>query len=311
MRWKCLAGKYAIIYSSWWQMHTPHALRACLYEVYKPLVPLLLCIAALVAVILYALADDLHSFVCRIFIPQYHYPYAVPLAFIQVFLNILALLALHGVGLVHLKPFSLRLAERLFVPAVCGSVQCVLALWAEANAHSGLYPLIARFLPLASVSLSHLFALSLPGSIHICCLLTAVTVASVSVTACQGLHTMEPLEYVYSPLSLVLHSLSLVWLAKVVQSERGHVSTFDLYYTLTVTRCLLLGFLCVVHPDGPKALSHGSWHSLLFFGYMLGMLLLGAAQLFFVDVTALYFSAVPAAVLHATRGLVLPLFKLL
>lgn len=70
--------------SAWWQMHTPHALRACVYEVCKPLVPLLLCIAALVAVILYALADNLHSFVSRIFIPQYHYPYAVPLAFIQV-----------------------------------------------------------------------------------------------------------------------------------------------------------------------------------------------------------------------------------
>lgn len=122
---------------------------------------------------------------------------------------------------------------------------------------------------------------------------------------------MEPLEYFYSPLSLVLHSLSLVWLAKVAQAERGHVSTFDLYYNLTVTRSILLGLLCVVHPDGPKALGHGSWHSLLFFGYMLGMLLLGAVQLLFVDVTALYFSALPAAVLHATRGLVLPLFNLL
>ncbi|XP_052001829.1 uncharacterized protein LOC127657186 [Xyrauchen texanus] len=297
--------------SAWWQMHTPHALRACIYDVCKPLVPLLLCIAALVAVILYALADNLHSFVCRIFIPQYHYPYAVPLAFIQVFLNLLALLALHGIGLIHLKPFSLKLAERLLVPAICGSVQCVLALWAEANSHSGLYPLIARFLPLVSLCMGHLFVLSMPGSIHISCLLTAVTFASVSVTACQGLHTMEVLEYVYSPLSLVLHSLSLVWLAKVTQSERGHASIFDMYYTLTVSRCLLLGFLCVLHPDGPKALIDGSWHSLLFYGYMLGMLLLGAVQLLFVDVTALYFSALPAAVLHATRGLMLPLFSVL
>ncbi|XP_016091719.1 uncharacterized protein [Sinocyclocheilus grahami] len=229
----------------------------------------------------------------------------------QVFLNLLALLALHGVGLIHLKPFSLRLGERLFVPAVCGSVQCVLAIWAEACSHSGLYPLIARFLPMVSVSLGHLFALSIPGSIHVSCLLTVLTFASVTVTACKGLHAMDPLEYVFSPLSLVLHSLSLAWLAKVSQTERGHTSTFDLYYTLTVTRTLLLGFLCVLHPDGPKALIHGNWHSLLFLGYMLGMLLLGAVQLLFVDVTALYFSALPAAVLHATRGLVLPLFSLL
>ncbi|KAK9959480.1 hypothetical protein ABG768_009604 [Culter alburnus] len=297
--------------SAWWQMHTPHALRACVYEVCKPLVPLLLCIAALVAVILYALADNLHSFVSRIFIPQYHYPYAVPLAFIQVFLILLALLALHGVGLIHLKPFSLRLAERLFVPAVCGSVQCVLAVWAEACSHSGLYPLIARFLPMVSVSLGHLFALNMPGSIHVLSLLTVLTFASVSITACEGLHAMEPLEYVYSPLSLVLHSMSLAWLAKVAQTERSNTSTFDLYYTLTVTRTLLLGFLCVLHPDGPKALSNGNWHSLLFLGYMLGMLLLSAVQLLFVDATVLYLSALPAAVLHATRGLVLPLFSLL
>lgn len=128
---------------------------------------------------------------------------------------------------------------------------------------------------------------------------------------CKGLYAMEPLEFVYSPLSLILHSLSLAWLAKVAQTERSNASTFDLYYTLTVTRTLLLGFLCVLHPDGPKALSQGNWHSLLFWGYMLGMLLLGAVQLLFVDVTALYFSALPAAVLHATRGLVLPLFSLL
>ncbi|KAI2654262.1 Solute carrier family 35 member D3 [Labeo rohita] len=244
--------------SAWWQMHTPHALRACVYEVCKPLVPLLLGIAALVAVIVYALADNLHSFVSRLFIAQYHYPYTVPLAFIQVLLNLLALLALHGVGLIHLKPFSLKLAERLFVPAVCGSVQCILAIWAEACSHSGLYQLIASFLPMVSLSLGHLFALT-----------------------------------------------------KVSQTERGHASTFDLYYTLTVTRTLLLGFLCVLHPDGPKALINGNWHSLLFLGYMLGMLLLGAVQLLFVDVTALYFSALPAAVLHATRELVLPLFRLL
>ncbi len=101
---------------------------------------------------------------------------------LQVLLNLLALLALHGVGLIHLKPFSLRLGERLFVPAVCGSVQCILATWAEACSHSGLYPLIARFLPMVSLSLGHLFALSMPGSIPVSSLLTVLTVASVTVT---------------------------------------------------------------------------------------------------------------------------------
>uniref|UniRef100_A0A8C1US15 Si:ch211-248a14.8 n=1 Tax=Cyprinus carpio TaxID=7962 RepID=A0A8C1US15_CYPCA len=222
-------------------------------------------------------------------------PLASLLPSLQVFLNLLALLALHSVGLIHLKPFSLRLGERLFVPAVCGSIQCILAIWAEAYSHSGLYLLIARFLPMVSLCLGHLFALSMPGSIH--------SLIAFLFSAYKGLHAIEPLEYVYSPLNLVLHSLSLAWLAKVSQTERGHASTFDLYYTLTVTRTLLLGFLCVLHPDGPKALMHGNWNSLLFMGYMLGMLLLGAVQLLFVDVTALYFSALPAAMLHATRGL--------
>ncbi|TRZ00721.1 hypothetical protein DNTS_007161 [Danionella cerebrum] len=168
--------------TAWWQMHTPHALRACVYDLCKPLVPLLLCIAALVAVFVYALADNLHSFVSRIFITQYHYPFAIPLAFIEVFLNLLALLALHGVGVIHLKPFDRRLAERLAVPAICGGVQCVLAIWAEASAHSGLFPLIARFLPMLTVSLGHLFALSIPGSIHIFGFLTVLTFSSVTIT---------------------------------------------------------------------------------------------------------------------------------
>lgn len=40
--------------------------------------------AALVVIVLYALADQLQSFVCRIFIPQYQYPYTAPLALLQV-----------------------------------------------------------------------------------------------------------------------------------------------------------------------------------------------------------------------------------
>ncbi|XP_036450059.1 solute carrier family 35 member D3 [Colossoma macropomum] len=297
--------------SVWLRVHCATALRVCVYKGYKSLAPLLPCGAAVVVVVLYSLADKLHSFVCGIFMPQYHYPYAVPLALIQMLLNLLALVGLHAAGLVMLKPFSLRLAERLMVPAVCGSFQSVLALWAEASSHSGLYPLTARLLPVLSLAWSHLLALTTSNNTHFNCILVAVTFISVTITAREGLYTIEPLEYLYSPLSLFLHSLSLAWLAKVAQSERGHTSIFDLYYTLTVTRSLLLGFLCLLHPDSPRAITDGSWHSLLFLGYMLGILLLGAVQVLMVDITALSLSGMAAALLHSARGLTLPLYNLL
>lgn len=122
---------------------------------------------------------------------------------------------------------------------------------------------------------------------------------------------MELLEYFYSPLSLFLHSLSLAWLGKVAQIERGHATTFDLYYTLTVTRSVLLVLLCAIHPDTPRAMAHGSWNTLLFLGYMLAVLLLGSAQMFLVDVTALRYSPLAAALLHSARGLATPLINLL
>ncbi|KAG9268409.1 solute carrier family 35 member D3-like [Astyanax mexicanus] len=294
----------------WLKLREPPTLRAHVFKVWKGLIPLLSCGAALVVVVVYSLADQLHSFVCGIFMPQYHYPFAVPLALIQTLLNLLALQGLSATGLVRLKPFSFRLAEHLMVPAVCGSVQSVLALWAEASAHSGLYPLTARFLPLLSLTWSHMLALSKPSHAHFTCLLMGVTFISVSLTVCEGLYTIEPLEYIYSPLSLLLHSLSLAWLAKVAQAERAHTSIFDLYYTLAVSRCVLLGLLCLLHPDCPRAFTYGSWHSLLFLGYMLGMLLLGAAQVLLVDFTALRLSALSAALLHSARGIVLPLFNL-
>lgn len=46
----------------------------------KPLVPTL----CLVVVVIYSLADKLRNFVAGIFIPQYHFPYAVALCFAQV-----------------------------------------------------------------------------------------------------------------------------------------------------------------------------------------------------------------------------------
>ncbi|XP_026851931.2 solute carrier family 35 member D3 isoform X1 [Electrophorus electricus] len=287
------------------------ALRMCVCEVSKILSPLLLYSAALLFVVLYSLADQLHSFVCGVFIPQYHYPYIVPLALMQVLVHVLALLGVHAVGLIHLEPFSLPLAERLLLPAVCGSTQSVLALWAESEAHSGLYPLTARLLPLLSLAWGHPLGLGTPRYFHLTCLLMAVTFTSMSVSVREGLHTVEIQECVYSPLSLLLHSLSLTWLSKVARAEQGHTSTFDLYYTLTVTQSLLLALLCLLHPHSLPAIAQGSWHSLLFLGYLLALLLLGALQRLLVDITVLRISALAAALLHSARGLAVPLYNLL
>ncbi|XP_053489163.1 solute carrier family 35 member D3 isoform X2 [Ictalurus furcatus] len=294
-------------WSLWLRIRGP----ASVCDVYKSLAPLMLYAVALVVVVLYALADQLHDFVCRILIPQYYFPYTTPLALIQVLLNVLALLGLRALGVVPLNPFSLRLAERLMVPAVCGSVQSVLAMWARASAHSGLFPLIGRLLPLFSLAWGHLLGVSKPNSAHFTCLLTAITLTSIGITAYEGVYDVEPLEYFYSPLSLFLHSLSLAWLSNVAQTERDHATTFDLYYTLSVTQSALLVLLCVLHPDTARAITHGSWHTLLFLGYLLSVLLLGSVQIFLVNVTALRYSPLTAALLHSARGLAMPLIKLL
>lgn len=97
-------------------------------------------------------------------------------------LNVPALLVLHALGVAKLKPFSWRLAERLMVPAVCGTVQSVLALWAQASAHSGFYPLTGRLLPLFSLAWGHLLGISKPNSAHFTCLLTAITFTSMGIT---------------------------------------------------------------------------------------------------------------------------------
>lgn len=119
--------------------------------------------------------------VCFVFIVKY-WRYSILPSFSQVLLNVLALLGLHTLGVVQLNPFSWRLAERLLVPAVCGGVQCVLALWARASAHSGLYPLIGRLLPLFSLAWGHLLGVSKPKSAHFTCLLTAITFTSIGIT---------------------------------------------------------------------------------------------------------------------------------
>lgn len=97
-------------------------------------------------------------------------------------MNVLALLVLRALGVVKLNPFSRRLAERLMVAAVCGGIQCVLALWAQASAHSGLYPLTGHLLPLLSLAWGHLLGVCKPNSTHFIGLLTAITFTSIGIT---------------------------------------------------------------------------------------------------------------------------------
>lgn len=130
----------------------------------------------------------------------------------------------------------------------------------------------------------------------------------------QGLAGVEPLEYLYAPLALTLHSLSLTWLAKVSEAERHQpaetqASVFDIYYTQLVNQSWILGLLWLLHPDSPwQVLSHSSWHSLLFHGYLLAILLLGMVLKFAVSISAMCISPLAAALLHSSRHVVQPFF---
>lgn len=135
--------------------------------------------------------------------------------------------------------------------------------------------------------------------------------------ASQGLADIEPLEYMYAPLALILHSLSLTWLAKVSEAEHRHspdaqASIFDIYYTQLVNQSWVLGLLWLLHPNSPwQVLSRGSWHSLLFHGYLLAILLLGMAMNLLVGVSALRVSPLAAALLHSARQVAQPLLQLI
>lgn len=126
-----------------------------------------------------------------------------------------------------------------------------------------------------------------------------------------------PLEYIYGPLALILHSLSLTWLAKVSEIERSHppdsqASVFDIYYTQLVNQSWVLGLLWFLHPERPwHVLSQASWRILLFHGYLLAILLLGMVLSFLVGVVALCVSPLAAALLHSARYIVQPFFQLL
>lgn len=133
----------------------------------------------------------------------------------------------------------------------------------------------------------------------------------------QGLAGIEHLEYMYAPLALMLHGLSLTWLAKVSEAERHQppdtqASICDIYYAQLVNQSWMLGLLWLLHPDNPwQVLSHSSWHSLLFHGYLLAILLLGMVLNFLVGISTLCVSPLAAALLHSARQVVQPFFHLL
>lgn len=116
---------------------------------------------------------------------------------------------------------------------------------------------------------------------------------------------------------MLLHSLSLTFLAKVLQAEHhqppdSHASMFDIYYTQMVTQTCVLGPLWLLHPDSPwKVLRNSSWRSLLFLGYLLALLLLSAVLNLTVAMSALCVSPFAAALLHSARQLMRPFFHLL
>ncbi|XP_023273897.1 uncharacterized protein LOC111663798 [Seriola lalandi dorsalis] len=280
----------------------------------KPLVPTL----CLVVVVIYGLADKLRNFVSGIFIPQYHYPYAVALCFAQVLISLLVLNLLHVLDLVPLKHYSRSLGERVLVPAICNSIHDVLAMWAKASSsYAGLFALTLPLLPLLTVGFSFTLKLASPPPIHISVLISIVSGTSIVISASKGPSGIEPLEYIYAPLALILHSLSLTWLAKVSDAECRHspdaqASIFDIYYTQLVNQSWVLGLLWLLHPDSPwQVLSQGSWQSLLFHGYLLAILLLGVALNFLVGISALCVSPLSAALLHSARQAVQPFFQLL
>lgn len=121
----------------------------------------------------------------------------------------------------------------------------------------------------------------------------------------------------YAPLAVLLHSLSLTFLAKVLEAEHqqlsdSQTSVCDIYYTQMVTQSCVLGPLWLLHPDGPwKVWRNSSWHSLLFLGYLLALLLLSMVLNLTVAASALRVSPFAAALLHSARQLVRPFFHLL
>ncbi|KAM9726791.1 uncharacterized protein ACNS7B_017629 isoform 2-T2 [Menidia menidia] len=275
----------------------------------KPLFPTF-CVVVL---ILYGLADKLRNFVVGIFIPQYHYPYPVAFCFAQVLVSLLFLNLLHVLDLVPIKNYSRSLGERLLLPAICGSVQGVLAMWAKASSlYASLFLLTVPLLPLVTVGFSFTLKLACPPSIHSFVLISILSGTFIILTASKGFPAIDPLECLYAPAALILHSLSLIGLAKVSEAERHQASVFDIYYVQLVNQSGVLGLLWLLHPDSPwQVLRHSSWQNLLFHGYLLAIVLLGMVLNFLVSVAALCVSPLAAAVLFSARQVAHPFLQLL
>ncbi|XP_029690924.1 uncharacterized protein isoform X2 [Takifugu rubripes] len=280
----------------------------------KFLVPTL----CLVAMLTYGLFDQLRNFVFGIFIPQYHYPYSVALSFAQVLVSLLFLNLLHVLDLVSLKPYSRSLGEKMLVPAICLSTHDVLVMWAKASSlYSGLYTQSLLLLPLATVGFS--FFLKLPSlpSVHTSVLIFILSGTSFVLTVSHELTSIHPLDYMYAPLTVLLHSVFMTFLAKILEAEHqqppdSQASMFDIYYAQLVTQGCVLGLLWLLHPDGPwKVLSLSSWHSLLFLGYLLALLLLSMVLNLTIAVSALRISPFAAAVLHSARQIMRPFIHFL
>ncbi|XP_072246888.1 uncharacterized protein [Leuresthes tenuis] len=308
----CLLGKSSGRWRKGWCATVVKSLSS------NPALKPLIATFCLAVVIIYGLADRLRNFVVGIFIPQYHYPYAVALCFAQVLVSLLFLNLLHVLHLVPLKHYSRSLGERLLLPAICNSVQAVLATWAKASSlYASLFLFTVPLLPLVTVGFSFTLKLASPPSKHSSVLISILSGTFIVLTASEGFPAIEPLEYLYAPLALILHSLSLIILAKVSEAERNHppdaqASIFDIYYTQLVNQSVVLGLLWLLHLDSPwQVLRHSSWQNLLFHGYLLAILLLGMVLNFFVCISALCVSPLAAAVLFSARQMALPFFQLL
>lgn len=271
-----------------------------------------------VVVVIYGLADRLRNFVASVFFPQYRYPYAVAVIFIQVLVTLLFLNLLHLVKLIPLKRYSRSLGERVLVPSICGSIHAVLAtLVKTTGTHISLFPVTLPLLPVITAGFSVCLKVAPPPPLHFSLLSSLLCGTSFLITVSQGLPDVPAVEYLYAPLALLLHSLSLTWLAKVSEYERrlspnSKASVFDIYYAQLVNQSWVLGLLCLLHPNNPwQVLSRGNWRTLLFNGYLLAILLLGMVLNFLVGISALCVSPLAAAVLHSARQVMQPYLRIL
>ncbi|XP_023183597.1 uncharacterized protein LOC111606687 [Xiphophorus maculatus] len=269
-------------------------------------------------VFVYGQADKLRNFVAGIFIPQYHYPFPVALCFTQVLVSLVFINLLHALGLVHLRPYSRSLGERLLLPAICNSVHSVLMTWAKASSpYANLFLFTVPLLPLLTLGFSFALKVASLPSHHLSVLISILSGMFVVITASNGIPVVESLEYLYAPLALILHSLSLITFAKVSESVRQQPSdvqpsVFDIYYAQLVIQSGVLGFLWLLHPDKPwLVLKMSSWRNLLFHGYLLAIVLLGMVLNFLVCTSTLCVSPLAAALLYSARYMVQPFFHLL